>query len=587
MSVGLITWGRFFDAKGSRVTVPAPSTEPDAPWLWDFLCNQLQNIGEVGFTHIQLPPASKVQGGAGAGCDGYEVFDPRDIGSKNQQNSIPTRYGTADSLKKLVAMAHANGVNVLLDVVLHQLGGAANKTYKYLGSDGKTFNGRGPMTPTCFSPPQPYDDVPAPQYNEGFYAFGDEKTYQHSLPAGYTVTDALDYGNWLFRTTGADGGRYDDTKGAWPQFVSKFMNSNEMATKQWYSEYDDGNPGTVNWWATSWPMNSRSEASDFTLHYRIQAACNSFNAQQLIAGDYGFAQWNPSLAYGFVDNPDTDTSPGQQVMFNKLLGYAWMLSLPMKMALIYGKDYYPSSIWPGAYGLNPWIDNMIWVNRTFAFGAAVIRWCDQNVIVLSRDGNGGASGWSGGLLTCLNFDTMNSHTVTVQTTFGGNRHLHDYAGHGPDVWTDGFGQVTITVPSNAYSGGESYLFYAPSGVTSPIQRTERSITQSIYGAADLDLPPARNLTRFLNKIYCEKNKAISLKLIADRTGWNGNSNLQVQLVAPNGTPAVGCVLPITGTAKGESVTTQSGLHTLKMTGNFLPVLGSSYELEVTYTAPQR
>src|SRR5262249_58484157 len=50
---------------------------------------------------LQLPPASKVQGGAGDGCDGYGVFDPRDLGSKPQQGSTPTRYGSVESLRRL------------------------------------------------------------------------------------------------------------------------------------------------------------------------------------------------------------------------------------------------------------------------------------------------------------------------------------------------------------------------------------------------------------------------------------------------------------------------------------------------------
>jgi alpha-amylase len=37
MGVALIAWGRFIDRNGNKVTVPAPSTDPNAPWLWDFL----------------------------------------------------------------------------------------------------------------------------------------------------------------------------------------------------------------------------------------------------------------------------------------------------------------------------------------------------------------------------------------------------------------------------------------------------------------------------------------------------------------------------------------------------------------------
>jgi alpha-amylase len=315
-----------------------------------------QELGRIGFTALQLPPASKVQGGAGSGCDGYGVFDPRDIGSKNQQGSIPTRYGTAESLRHLVASAHASGMDVFLDVVLHQLSGGSNGVYRYLGADGHTLNGRGAMSPGCFrglAVPVPADD----------FEFGDEKLYQNCQPAGYTIHDAVDYGDWLFRTTGPDGARFDDTKGTWPAFVHEFMTSDAMKSKVFWSEYFDGDPGNLNWWATSPPMSGRSGVEDFTLHWRIQAACNGYNASQFTSNSMGYWQWRSDLAYGFVDNPDTDTSPGQQVMFNKLLAYAFVLSLPLRMALIYGKDYFPSTVWPGAYGLKHGIDS--WLARCF------------------------------------------------------------------------------------------------------------------------------------------------------------------------------------------------------------------------------
>ena len=121
MGVALIAWGRFFGPNGSRITVPAPSTTPGAPWLLDFLADEVGRLRDVGFSAIQLPPTSKVQGGAGDGCDGYGVFDRRDLGSKSQQGSVPTRYGSVDSLRRFVANAHAAGLDVYLDVVMHQL----------------------------------------------------------------------------------------------------------------------------------------------------------------------------------------------------------------------------------------------------------------------------------------------------------------------------------------------------------------------------------------------------------------------------------------------------------------------------------
>ncbi len=101
------------------------------------------------------------------------------------------------------------------------------------------------MNPGCFRSVTVRDDVPDPSDD---FAFGDEKLYQRCDPAGYTINDALDFGDWTFRTTGADGARYDDTKGAWAPFVDRFMNHGAMADKAFYSEYFDGNPANLNWW---------------------------------------------------------------------------------------------------------------------------------------------------------------------------------------------------------------------------------------------------------------------------------------------------------------------------------------------------
>ena len=509
MTVSLIGWGRFFDQFGNKVTVPAPSTDPGKPWLWDLLASEAQNLASVGFDRIQLPPASKAQEGDGAGCDGYGIYDPRDLGTKNQQGSTVTRYGSADSLRRLVAVAHRYGLSVDLDIVLHQLIGGENATYRYLGADGKTLNGRGAMHPGCFrfSPgagTQPEDDVPVPVDD---FSFGDEKVYQHSKPAGYTIDDALDFGDWTFRTTGADGGRIDDVKGLWAPFAAQFMSHGAMADRQFYGEFFDGDPANLNWWATSWPMNGRSGVEDFSMHFAIEDACNNLNAPALNGA--GYAQWNSGLSYGFVDNPDTDTSPGEQVISSKMLGYAFLLTVNCRQVLIYGKDYFGGDVWPGAYGLKPLIDNLIYINRTFAYGGQVTRWVDGSVIVIERDGNGGPVGNSPGLLTALNFDTYNIRKITCATSFGANVQLHDYTGRHSDIWTDWQGNATFWIPPNAYGGGQSYLCFSRAFGDKPITQEARRTTQEFFGSPDLDIPPARpGEFHAIAQIYVEGNTSV-------------------------------------------------------------------------------
>lgn len=282
---------------------------------------------------------------------------------------------------------------------------------------------------------------------------------------------------------------------------------------------------------------------------------------------------------GFVDNPDTDTSPGEQVISNKGLAYAYLLTLPMRLALVYGKDYYPGSVWPGAYGLKPLIDNLCWISRTFAIGGYQVRWVDTDVHVASRDGNGGAIGWSGGLLTALNFNVLTPRVITCSTPFGPNRWLHDYTGHHPDIWTDGNGNATFTIPSNAYSGGQSYLCFAPGGVSEPVAQTPRETTQTYEAAIDLDIMPATNATTELpQRIYCAQGSEVSLRLSSHLPR---NASLSAKLNSPDGkTIASERIGDDPAAAAGRA--TVEGWHTISVTGSGLAEEGINYQLAVTY-----
>jgi alpha-amylase len=584
MGVALIAWGRFIEKNGNRITVPAPSTTPGAPWLWDFLAKEAAALRRVGFSALQLPPASKAQGGAGDGCDGYGVFDPRDLGSKPQQGSTPTRYGSVESLRRLIACCHAVGMDVYLDVVLHQLAGenGGPGVFKYLGADGRSLDGRGPMHPGCFRgvPPanRPEDAVPVPADD---FQFGREKVYQHCQPAGYTIADALDYGDWLFRTTDADGMRLDDTKGTWAPFVSQFMRSRTMAGKFAYSEYFDGNPDNLNWWATSPPMSSRSLVEDFTLHFALQAACANGNAQALNGA--GYAARNPFLSCTFVDNPDTDTSAGEAIISSKLLAYAFMLSTE-GYPFVYGKDYFPGSVWPGAYGLKPWIDNLIWIHEKLASGGTITQWLDQKVIAVNRTGGPG-------LLTALNFDTWNRRTITCSTTFGPNVQLHDYTGRHSDIWTDGAGKATFTIPTNAFQNGQSYLCFSRAGINQAIPLIERSTTQVFFGAADLDIPAALNGQAEVGRIWCASGRGIRLSFrpATNEATWGPQAQIVLEVLSPANTSLGSQKWTKQGPSPAGDLQVQAvgnGWHRLRLESANLPAAGLAFELTATYVASQ-
>ncbi len=580
MGVALIAWGRFLDSGNNKVTVPAPSTDGrHVPWLWDFLAAEAGALGRAGFSAIQLPPEGKAQGGAGTGCDGYGVYDPRDIGSKPQQGSTPTRYGSAESLRRAVARCHAAGMGVYLDLVMHQRIGAnaGAGTYRYLGADGRTLDGRGALDPGCFrgvAPANRLDDaVPSPFWD---ISFGDELVYQNCLPAGTTMADALDALDWRMRTLGADGGRFDDVKGLWPQAVRQWASAAAMSGKFLYGEYFDG-VDAIGTWAGGAPMDGRVSAEDFPLHFALQAFCAGGSALGLDGA--GFAAVRPDLAVTFVENPDTDLTPGQNVVGSKLLAYAVLLSIE-GYPFVYGKDYFGPDVWPGAYGLKPQIDNLIWVHEHLANGPTVTRHVDDRVIVFER------TGWPG-LLTAVSNDPMQAHDVTCATGFGPGVRLHDYTGRHPDIWVDAQGQATFTVPSNYFGGGQSYLCFSRSGLDAVFAPAVLRTTQTIFGAADLDVGPARDGEAVLARFEVAAGTRLDLALQLGVAGWSAASALAVFLRGPDG--AEYCRIAARadghdGAAHGEAGA--GGWHELVLRASGMPAAGATFEATITYVPSQ-
>ena len=83
----------------------------------------------------------------------------------------------------------------------------------------------------------------------------------------------------------------------------------------------------------------------------------------------------------------------------------------------------------------------------------------------ARDGDGGEIGQSGGCLIAVNFNTLAERTITVQTHWAEGTHLHNYSmtGHNEDYWVGPGGMLTVTIKSNYYSDGQSYLLIAKAG----------------------------------------------------------------------------------------------------------------------------
>jgi hypothetical protein len=84
---------------------------------WNDLARRMPEIAEAGYTSLWLPNPGK--GASGTYSVGYDLFDPFDLGDKQQAGTIPTRYGTKADLLAMMEVAHRFGIRVYFDNVMN------------------------------------------------------------------------------------------------------------------------------------------------------------------------------------------------------------------------------------------------------------------------------------------------------------------------------------------------------------------------------------------------------------------------------------------------------------------------------------
>ena len=550
------------------VPCPADAATRDVPWWYDRIAALAPEIAAAGFTEVLFPNPVIGEGAPGPGDDGYNPFDDYDIGSKG----TPTRFGTGEQLRRAIAVCHANGLGVLLDHVMHQRMGGRGGVYEYASATGRS-NGRFGKTPDCFrwngSYGVPADPVPDPPND---FAFGDELCPVNAKPERTVWNGLLDAAQWLFTTTGADGARLDDMKGINAGFMNAFLDAPFARGKFWFGEYDDGNPDSLNWWIGQ--VNGRASAEDFAFQEnRVHPMCMKAGSGDWRMDWIGSAliASNPLKAVTFVSTMDSETDGWATIIHNKMLGYALMLGsegLPM----VYCKDYLADR---ACYGLGDKIANLVWCHQALANGGTEAVYADAKTSVFRRTG-------APGLLVALNNDVWNPDwtTVTVRSGFAPGTVLHDYAGrNGEDCRVQADGSVTFGIPPAANGGG--YGMWAPEGLGGPLPRTRRATTQTLYGAADLDIGPAVNgELKVPCRLFVAKDSEIAIDASADRAGWPPGASLLFQLTGPSGAT----VLRTSGAAQAQAA--ETGWHTLTLSGADLPAAGSAWQAAITYTAPR-
>jgi alpha-amylase len=186
----------------------------------------------------------------------------------------------------------------------------------------------------------------------------------------------------------------------------------------------------------------------------------------------------------------------------------------------------------------------------------------------------------------LNNDGGSGQTRTVQTSFGPNVQLHDYTGHHGDVWTNGQGMATITIPRN--DNGKSYVCFSRVGYSQGFALRRRSTTQTFFGAADLDRGPAENDRELqIGRVWCQANTPIDVVFKPNTAGWSAQAEIILEILDAKGDALATQTQRANHAGNAVKVTVQqSGWHTLRVSGQGLPAAGAPYEAIVTYTGTQ-
>ena len=91
----------------------------------NYLAELAPRLKDMGIDAVWIPPSVKNDGPHSVG---YQPFDHYDLGDKYQKGNTETRLGDKDELLRMIAILHANGIEVIQDVVLNHTGNAGSSS---------------------------------------------------------------------------------------------------------------------------------------------------------------------------------------------------------------------------------------------------------------------------------------------------------------------------------------------------------------------------------------------------------------------------------------------------------------------------
>ena len=422
---------------------------------WNFVATKLDELRSAGFTALWLPPASKASnlGGMSMGYDVYDYYDLGEFAQKcvdEQKKETRTWFGSKDELKALTRAIHARNMKVYADLVLNHNNGADAEEFNPIIQQTRWTK----FTPqsgifnrdwSCFNP------SPYPDSDPG--AFGTMPDLCHTNPR--VITGILNHAKWMIEEIGFDGFRYDFVKGFGGWIVRaiherQYTRDNKPVDlfgvgECWAGdEFIDSWLDSVNMWT-----DNRVGAFDFPLRYRLKDLCDQpgFSLRTLARSGV-LMKDRPFEAVTFVDNHDFRDGETPEVITDKMLAYAYILSHE-GYPCVYWKDYFKYGL--GKPGEPDGIERLVQVHESHAGGATNILFVDDLFYAMERTGSGDQPGL---LFTLNNSDGL--YRQRVKTGFAG-KVLRRLAWRGRDaayspqaVTVDADGWCEVEAPGRGY-----------------------------------------------------------------------------------------------------------------------------------------
>lgn len=429
---------------------------------WNHVATKLAELERAGITALWLPPAGKAAnlGGMSMGYDVYDYYDLGEFAQKGvdaDQQEVRTWFGSREELQSLLRLAHGRKLKVYADLVLnHNNGADAEEFNPILGERRWTLFRPASKFFTrdwsCFNP-SPYPDLsPA--------VFGNMPDLCHTNPR--VMTGILNHAKWLIEEIGFDGFRYDFVKGFGGWIVRAIHDRQYQRDGQEVKIYGVGEcwdgDGFIDSWldsVNSWADN-RLGAFDFPLRYRLKELCDrpGFSLRRLAESGV-LVKDRPFEAETFVDNHDFRDGEGPEIVNDKMLAYAYILTHEGYPCL-YWKDWFRYRL--AEVGQPSGIERLVKVHESHAGGTTDLIWLDDSLYAMERSG----FGFQPGLLFALN----NSHQPRrqrIKSRFAGTRlqplawRAHEAIVSPAEITPDMEGWCEIEVPQRGY------VVYGPGG----------------------------------------------------------------------------------------------------------------------------